>query len=220
MIKIMRGTTKNWESHNIVLGAGQPGYDKNRHKLKIGDGVSDWNNLPYAGGLSEEEVLDSEANARVRRLADKESISIMTYGSDNPDEKTVGKLYLQYYDAEPEVDYVIETGANGIWSYRKWSSGRAECCGTLSVTKSVQTAFDGIELFHSIDSVGDVVYPITFAEIPSELASLQSASGVAWLAGCDKKNSKSNSGKYKIISPDSLANATYYITFNVSGYWK
>lgn len=28
-----------------------------------------------------------------------------------------------------QVDYVVEQGTSGIWTYRKWSSGFAECWG-------------------------------------------------------------------------------------------
>lgn len=33
-----------------------------------------------------------------------------------------------------QVDYVIEQGTNGIWTYRKWASGIAECWGLYSLT--------------------------------------------------------------------------------------
>lgn len=37
------------------------------------------------------------------------------------------------------VDHVVEQGTSGIWTYRKWASGLAECWGTnsASVTCSV-----------------------------------------------------------------------------------
>ena len=40
MIQIKRGTTKNWRKYNLRLLAGQPGYDKDKQKIKIGDGVT------------------------------------------------------------------------------------------------------------------------------------------------------------------------------------
>ena len=30
------------------------------------------------------------------------------------------------------VDYIVEQGTSGIWTYRKWNSGIAECWGTAS----------------------------------------------------------------------------------------
>ena len=34
----------------------------------------------------------------------------------------------------PITDFVVEQGTTGIWTYRKWNSGIAECCGTASVS--------------------------------------------------------------------------------------
>lgn len=34
------------------------------------------------------------------------------------------------------VDYVTEQGTSGIWQYRKWASGRAECWGQSRKTRS------------------------------------------------------------------------------------
>ena len=57
MIQIKRGKTKNWRKLKKVLAVGQPGYDKNKHKLKVGDGETLWKELPYASGLFAEEIL-------------------------------------------------------------------------------------------------------------------------------------------------------------------
>jgi hypothetical protein len=219
MIQIRRGTTKSWRSTKIKLASGQPGYDKDKHKIKIGDGSSDWEKLPYASGLSAEEVLDSEKNAKSRANADAEDKVIITYGTEAPDKNTVGQLYLQQYDAEPEVDYVIESKIDGIWTYQKWKSGIARCWCTIQLSTSIQNAFDGIELFHD-SKMKSVKYPFTFKEVPTEIATLQSPGLIAWLAS-KNKNTKNASGVYVIISPDKQStNADYNISFQVEGLWK
>lgn len=38
------------------------------------------------------------------------------------------------------VDYITEQGTSGIWTYRKWASGIAECWGTKSQTLSGSSA--------------------------------------------------------------------------------
>lgn len=40
-------TSTEWESQNPVLGAGKFGYDSTNKITKIGDGGTNWNNLPY-----------------------------------------------------------------------------------------------------------------------------------------------------------------------------
>lgn len=44
---LRRGTTSAWESANPTLQYGEPGYEKDTGKLKIGDGIHAWNELPY-----------------------------------------------------------------------------------------------------------------------------------------------------------------------------
>ena len=48
-IQLKRGQSSNWETLNPVLGPGEPGYELDTHKIKIGDGVTAWNDLPYIG---------------------------------------------------------------------------------------------------------------------------------------------------------------------------
>lgn len=48
-IQFKRGTAAKWAQLNIVLEAGQPGYVLDENRLKIGDGVTPWNELPYLG---------------------------------------------------------------------------------------------------------------------------------------------------------------------------
>ena len=219
MIQFRRGTTKSWRSTKIKLASGQPGYDKNKHKIKIGDGEKLWSELPYASGLRAEEILSSEKAAKDRFKADSEDKTIITYGTEAPDKNTVGQLYLQQYDSDPEVDYIISSGIDGIWTYQKWKSGIAKCWGTVSLTTDIKNAFEGIELFHD-NKMKSVKYPLTFKNVPCETSTLQSPGGVAWLAS-KTKNTESSSGVYVIISPDKqLTNAVYNISLQVEGFWK
>lgn len=48
-IQFKRGTAARWEELNPVLEAGQPGYVLDENRLKIGDGETAWNDLPYLG---------------------------------------------------------------------------------------------------------------------------------------------------------------------------
>jgi hypothetical protein len=219
MIQFRRGSTKKWRDTKTILASGQPGYDKNKHKIKIGDGEKLWSELPYVGGLSEEEILAPEKDAKSKFKADKEDRVIFTYGTEAPDEDTVGQVYLQQYDAEPEVDYVVSSGIDGIWTYQKWKSGIAKCWGAVALDTSIQNAFEGSELFHD-NKMKSVKYPLTFEEVPTETATLRSPGVIAWLAS-KTGNTKSTSGIYRIISPDRQStNASYSISLQVEGLWK
>lgn len=47
--KVKRGSKERWEEVNPILAAGEPGCELDTHKLKVGDGSTAWNDLPYVG---------------------------------------------------------------------------------------------------------------------------------------------------------------------------
>jgi hypothetical protein len=49
-IQLRRGTAAQWVSSNPTLAAGEPGFETDTGKFKIGDGSTNWNTLTYAGG--------------------------------------------------------------------------------------------------------------------------------------------------------------------------
>lgn len=220
MIKFRRGSTSSWRGTKTKLAPGQPGYDKNKHKIKVGDGEKLWPDLPYATGLFAEEILSSEADAQANRdKDDKFAANIITYGTDAPDENTLGQIYLQQNDEEPEVDYIIESGVNGIWSYQKWKHGFAKCWCRLELTTDVQTAFEGIGLYQDNNSMRSMSYPFVFKETPAETATLQTPGSIVWLSG-RTANTNQTAGTYALISPYSLYSSRYFISIQVEGFWK
>lgn len=58
-IQFKRGTAAKWAELNLVLEAGQPGFVTDENRLKIGDGVTAWNDLPYIG---EENVINASTH--------------------------------------------------------------------------------------------------------------------------------------------------------------
>lgn len=67
-IQFKRGTAQRWIEVNPVLQQGEPGFEYDTHKLKIGDGVTHWVDLKYVGG--EGQVTGKE-----------EIISVQTYSN-------------------------------------------------------------------------------------------------------------------------------------------
>jgi hypothetical protein len=58
-IQFKRGTAAKWAELNLVLEAGQPGFVIDENRLKIGDGVTAWNDLPYVG---EDNVVNADTH--------------------------------------------------------------------------------------------------------------------------------------------------------------
>jgi hypothetical protein len=46
LIQFRKGTYSSWDSTNPVLANGEPGFDTTNNVLKIGDGSTNWNDLP------------------------------------------------------------------------------------------------------------------------------------------------------------------------------
>ena len=218
MIQFKRGSTDTWKNLKTPLADGQPGYDRENNRFKIGDGKKLWDELPNAGGLAKEEILSSEAAAKIRRGLFSRSEAIITYGEASPDKNTLGELYLQQYDSEPEADYIIETGINGIWQYQKWHHGSARCWGMAEISTKVDGEVGN--LYSNSSTMSAISYPFKFSKVPVETATLQNSGHVAWLAS-GKANTKEKSSTYNIISIDkSESDITFKIALSVEGFWK
>lgn len=60
IIKLKRGKSTTWKTKNLLLLDGEPGFEIDTLRLKIGDGKTKWNDLPYQDQNNENVV-----NARV-----------------------------------------------------------------------------------------------------------------------------------------------------------
>lgn len=48
--QLRRGKEAAWKKNNPILASGEPGFVLDKNALKIGDGVTAWNDLKYVGG--------------------------------------------------------------------------------------------------------------------------------------------------------------------------
>ena len=51
--KLKRGTAARWAEVNPILEQGEPGFVYDENRLKVGDGKTPWNDLPYIDGKRE-----------------------------------------------------------------------------------------------------------------------------------------------------------------------
>lgn len=49
-IQYRRGLASEWTAANTVLAVGEPGYETDTGKFKVGDGSTAWNSLAYSSG--------------------------------------------------------------------------------------------------------------------------------------------------------------------------
>lgn len=121
------------------------------------------------------------------------------------------------------VDYIIQQGTSGIWTYRLWDSGIAECWGSKSVSVPVASAWGNVYTSGSLSAL-NISYPFTFKELPTLTASL-SCSGVGAIlmvpGGSSQPASVSSTGLFEICRGTAVANnATYTVNYHAIGKWK
>ena len=118
-----------------------------------------------------------------------------------------------------DSDLIVEQGVTGIWTWRKWQSGFAECWGRIqkSITGSSWSAWGSL---YQAEIVQGYDYPFEFTDTPKEQATLHSASG-GMLNGGAWTLSASTTGDYYIIHPNSLSNSySCLLDLYVVGRWK
>jgi hypothetical protein len=69
-IQLRRGKAAFWESENPILRDGEPGLETDTRRVKYGDGVTHWRELPYssAGSVDLELPDDSALAAHIADL--------------------------------------------------------------------------------------------------------------------------------------------------------
>ena len=65
--------------------------------------------------------------------------------------------------SDATVDYIVEQGSSGIWTYRKWASGVAECWGYSDMASSAFTA-TGSVYYRTFNTAFS--FPFTFKTRP------------------------------------------------------
>lgn len=55
-IQLKRGTSAKWTQVNPILSAGEPGFETDTKKFKIGDGSTAWSSLPYSNNTEAGEI--------------------------------------------------------------------------------------------------------------------------------------------------------------------
>lgn len=119
-------------------------------------------------------------------------------------------------DGSPLADFVIQQGVSGVWNYRKWKSGIAECWCQHSFTATISTAW-GV-LFES-GAISLPAFPFTFAEIPQVHISagncnyamfVERGSTSAWA-------SKTSPGVMYVVRPNTVPSASYQVNIYAIG---
>ena len=94
-IKFRRDTAATWTEANPVLAQGEPGFEHNTGRLKIGDGVTAWNSLAYSGGSGSGSDLTTITVPEQGTVYKGLQVSYgMIHSNSNNDELNVNKIVI------------------------------------------------------------------------------------------------------------------------------
>ena len=122
-IQIRRGSSGSWGSNKSNIVAGEPVIATDTKRLFVGTG---------SGTYAEFMDTDAVGNEIDGAISDNNTVI------DGRISDAIGANNFN----EPLADTVIEEGTSGIWKYRKWHSGIAECWShTATVSHNISTAY-------------------------------------------------------------------------------
>ena len=128
-----------------------------------------------------------------------------------------GRISAIVGNFEDPVDYIIEQGKSGSWTYRKWNSGVSECWGTLSGTLAPTgnaSGLSGLSVFS-----GSVAFPTDlFVDIPSVTYNCRIGDGYSFPA--DAETSTITHFNWTALSTVGTGYSECAIAAKASGMWK
>lgn len=134
-------------------------------------------------------------------------------------------IYFRYYTTLwttwKEIPVLLESGTSGVWTYEKWSNGKAKCLGRIPVSNiPITTAVGSFYRSGTIYDPESYTYPIAFAEAPVATASFLNTNGYsAFLWGLGDAHIKTVPPEYYLMRPNT-ATASGYVSVSVEGRWK
>lgn len=120
-----------------------------------------------------------------------------------------------HYQGKP-MDFVVEQGTSGIWTYRKWYSGFAECHGYQEIS-GVNVDVAWYSWYYSSE-IALPSYPFAFAEMPCVTIGLQSNNS-AVLDGV-RGGTATTVGSTYLYRPVQDTNVSGRIIIYAFGRWK
>lgn len=119
------------------------------------------------------------------------------------------------------ADYVVEQGTSGIWTYRKWNSGMAECWGSITWTITNWSTWGS--LYYSTYS-GATSYPTgLFTSTPLLTTQSNISANDSWLGarGGGDGNTKDHPNIFMLVRPTAgSTSVTADVYAHAIGRWK
>ena len=116
---------------------------------------------------------------------------------------------------------IIEEGTSGIWTYRKWSDGTAECWGTYKGTVSAWQVWGNVYFGQPYTSFYTQYPTNLFISKPTVMAQPNTIGIDAWLGYAATTGSKDTTPSFYPIRAESASGgADIYVGIYAIGKWR
>lgn len=125
---------------------------------------------------------------------------------------------------DPVNDFVVAQGRSGIWTYRKWRNGFAECWCTTSNKVTTNTKWGNV--YYSQYLQGGYALPFTFIETgdfqdsPQGFVDVQTPGGNYSFQIADRCTTTAAPKGYVMCPVQQTSGIETYFTFYIRGRWK
>lgn len=132
-----------------------------------------------------------------------------------------GEIYCQKmsFPDGSMVDYIVERGTYGIWTYEKWSSGKAVCWGKESFTDSINQAFGSLYMGNSHQTnfpSGLFIEEPQLCQITPQGTTNAESAMLTIVGGL----SSTKTQRFRFVRPDNSVSGTFTAHYYAVGTWK
>lgn len=133
------------------------------------------------------------------------SVGLNQFPTNNEALEIAGDVYIN----SNKLDYIVEQGTSGIWTYRKWASGFAECWGTYTNTISGSTVSNG----------NYINYPFTFTAVPNIALGLSAGGADLYDAHMEQSGTTATQVRLTMINRYT-SSVVMKVCLDVKGRWQ
>ena len=121
------------------------------------------------------------------------------------------------------IPMIVDSGISGIWTYRKWSDGTAECWGNYKYSFGAgepHTKWGSV--YYITEPTPEITYPFAFVDTPNVQAAMftNTGYGTYWLTPRYKSSLTKTPTYFATRATENIQSGDFIISYNVKGKWK
>ncbi len=166
MQKMMNGTAPRYSIYQLTIDATNPGACV---KVEITEGYhAGWGTTIGIGALTTRDLVATDS-VRAKNILEVKGSQV--------------------------TDFVVGQGTDGIWTWRKWSSGRGECWGSVTLNPTV----DGTT------SAGTSYSTINYVDLPFAMNNMVISGTAQNLCTISNPNSSGSQAAFRLMRPGTMS---------------